>query len=99
MSELSETEGDKLTLAELVGAVHDTGFTIRDDGKGGATMIRPAGPGYIPSRLMDQLSAAKPVLLALWPKCDGCGAEYWWLARRDVGRMCEKTQCPRRNER
>ncbi len=99
MPESGAAEGDELTLTELVDAVHDTGFTIRDDGKGGTTLIRPAGRGHIPPRLMGQLAAAKPDLIALWPKCDECGAEYWWLARRDVGRLCDRQQCPRRADR
>lgn len=92
-------EDEPLTLDELVAAVHATGFTIRDDGKGGATLARPPYEAHVPSKLTRQLTAAKPILLDLWPVCDGCGAEYWWLARRDVGRLCDKRECPRRTDR
>lgn len=98
MSEPGETEGEPLTVEEVIAAVHKTGFTIVwDDKRGDATLMRPNTPAHISGDMMTQLKRVKLDLIIKWDECPACKCGYMFLHRKDVGRLCDKVTCPVRS--
>lgn len=87
---------ESVTLDQLAAAVHKTGFVIVDKG-GGPTLERPDKPGHVPAHLMQQLKVRRQELIDWYPTCEKCKAEYKWLCRREVGKLCDNAQCPLRS--
>lgn len=83
-----------MTVDEVIAAVHKTGFRIKDDGDGGATLQRPDGASHVPGPLMLQLKRVKADIIDKWDRCETCQCEYRFLYRTDVGRLCDKPRCP-----